>query len=210
MLMRIVYKEKSIIELVDAVRHRDASAEMTLYERCYKYFKEKVAMFPYLRSGQIDDIFQDSFLVIWTEIQNGKIFTKDGCLARINKYGEATKMTCSLDSFLMAIARNRHLKELRTDGPAVLVDIDGRTFCGDEVDNETSEKERRMQAIDDELAKLSDRCREILTMFYVKRMSLEQILAKRPENNSKDGLKTSKSKCLRQLKTNVGKWMAYE
>ena len=158
----------------------------------------------------MDDIFQDSFLVIWTEIQNGKIFTKDGFLARINKYGEAARMTCSLDSFLMTIARNRHFKELRNEGPAILVDIDGHSFCGEAVETETSDKERRMQVIDDELDKLSHHCKEILTLFYVKRMSLEQILVSRPENTSKDGLKTSKSKCLRQLKTNVVRWISYE
>lgn len=208
--MSLERKDKSMVELVDAVRRRDGVAEMTLYERCYKYFKEKSAMLPYLRTEHMDDIFQDSFLVIWTEIQNGKIFTKDGFLARINKYGEAARMTCSLDSFLMTIARNRHFKELRNEGPAILVDIDGHSFCGEAVETETSDKERRMQVIDDELDKLSHHCKEILTLFYVKRMSLEQILVSRPENTSKDGLKTSKSKCLRQLKTNVVRWISYE
>ncbi len=202
--------EKTIVDIVDAVHRRDSAAEMMLYERCYKYFKEKAAMLPYLRKEQSDDIFQESFLVIWTEIQNGKIFTKDGFLVRINKYGEAARMTCSLDSFLMAIARNLHLKGLRKDGPGVFVDIDDRVFSGELVDVDTSERESRMQAIDDQLAKLSERCREILTMFYVKGLSLEQILVNRPENTSKDGLKTSKSKCLKQLKSNVERWMAYE
>lgn len=208
--MRADYSNKSVAELVDGVRCRDGAAEMVLYEKCYKYFKGKVAMFPYLRPERVDDVFQDSFLVIWTEIQNGRIFIKDGCLSRINKYGEASKMTCSLDSFLMAIAKNRHLKELRTDGPSVLVDIDGKAICGEPVDVDVTEKERKMQAIDDELAKLSNHCREILTLFYVKRMSLEQIMMSRSENTSKDGLKTSKSKCLRQLKTNVVRCMSYE
>lgn len=208
--MSAVYKEKSIVELVDAVRRREGAAEMTLYQKCYRYFKDKVAMLPYLRAEQADDVFQESFLVIWTEIQNGKIFTKDGFLARTNKYGESARMTCSLDSFLMTIARNRYLKTLRTEGPAVLVDIDGRTFCGEAVETDASDRERRMQVIDDELAKLSQHCREILTLFYVKKMSLEQILMSRSENTSKDGLKTSKSKCLRQLKTNVVRWMSYE
>ena len=203
-------QEKTIVEIVDAVRQRDSAAEMMLYQKCYKYFKEKSAMLPYLRKEQADDIFQESFLVIWTEIQNGKIFTKDGHLVRINKYGEAARMTCTLDSFLMAIARNRHLKVLRKDGPGVFVDIDDRVFSGELVDVDLSERERRMQAIDDQLAKLSDRCREILTLFYVKGFSLEQILINRPENTSKDGLKTSKSKCLKQLKSNVERWISYE
>jgi hypothetical protein len=102
------------------------------------------------------------------------------------------------------------MKEMRTDGPAILVDIDGRAFCGEPVDVEMSDRESRMQVIDDELAKMSQRCREILTLFYVKKMSLEQILMNRSENTSKDGLKTSKSKCLKQLKTNVVRWMSYE
>ena len=47
---------------------------------------------------------------------------------------------------------------------------------------------------------MSDRCRQILTLFYYEQRSLDEILAIRPENTSKVGLKTSKYKCMQRLR----------
>lgn len=194
---------RSYEELVGAVRRGDSLAESTLYENCRKYFYEHVQILPHIRYEAISDIFQEAFLVIWTEIQNGKIFIKDGRIARINKYNDAAFLKCSLNSFLMAIARNLHLKELRTDGPAFLVDIEGMAIMGDSIQIEPTEEEIQRRIVDEEISKMSSHCREILTLFYVKGLSLEKILFTRSENTSKDGLKTSKSKCLKQLKNNA-------
>ena len=45
--------------------------------------------------------------------------------------------------------------------------------------------------------------KEILTLFYFKKKSLDEILAIRQENSTKDGLKTAKSKCMRQLEGRI-------
>lgn len=196
-------------ELVEAVSKGDYDSEYELYKRCHDYFQEKSGLMPYLRSDVAEDVFQDSFLVVWTEIQNGKICIKDGKIARVDYTGKVSYMTCSLNTYLMAIIRNKYYKGLRREGPAVLVDLDSsKEIIGESVDCKVSEKELRMQIIDDELEKMSDRCREILTMFYVKGLQLEQILERRSENTSKDGLKTSKSKCLKQLQNNAKRRMS--
>ena len=38
-------------------------------------------MFRYLLEQVQDDIFQEAFLILWTEIQNRTIYSKDGCVA---------------------------------------------------------------------------------------------------------------------------------
>ena len=53
------------------------------------------------------------------------------------------------------------------------------------------------------LLSLPKSCLEILTMFYYEKKSLEQILEERPENNSYDGLKSRKSKCMTNLKKRI-------
>jgi pyruvate kinase len=61
----------------------------------------------------------------------------------------------------------------------------------------------KQESIDELLHKMSKHCVEILTMYYVNGLSLDKILMFRTENKSKDGLKTSKAKCLAQLKAEV-------
>lgn len=50
---------------------------------------------------------------------------------------------------------------------------------------------------------LSETCRDILTMFYYEELSLDEILIRRGENTSKDGLKTGKYKCMKRFESNV-------
>lgn len=198
--MKSIYEKMTYEALTAAVHRKEPEAEAELFKKCRKYFMDNKGIMKYLRSDVADDVFQEAFLVIWTEIQNGKIFVNEGKLARIKSDGKAARMNCALPSFLMAIAKNIYLKIVRHEGPAMLVDIEGKDFMGDAIDYEPMESEIQRMAVDDAMESLSAHCREILTLFYVKGLSLEQILVIRPENSSKDGLKTSKSKCLKQLK----------
>jgi len=63
--------------------------------------------------------------------------------------------------------------------------------------------EMKTRIVDECIARMSPSCVEILTMFYYKGMGLDEILAARGENTSKDGLKTAKNKCLKTLKEKV-------
>ena len=203
--------DMSFADLVEAVHSRNVAAEQEFFNRCHKYFSGNSSILPHLDSGAADDLFQESFLLIWTEIRNGKIFVKDGSVCRRREDGKAAKMTCSLTSFMMAIARNKQYKYLRSNGPALFVNIEGKNFMGDELNiEEAQEKERRHQMVDEAIGNLSAGCKEILTLFYVKGLSLKQILEQRSENTSKDGLKTSKSKCLSKLKSNLKSSRFYE
>jgi DNA-directed RNA polymerase specialized sigma subunit len=66
-----------------------------------------------------------------------------------------------------------------------------------------ADKEVKQQIIDECVNDLPARCKEILTLFYYKNKSLDEILTLRQENTSKDGLKTAKSKCMKQLSDRV-------
>ena len=66
-----------------------------------------------------------------------------------------------------------------------------------------ADKELKHQVVDDCVANLPARCKEILTLFYFKKKSLDEILQIRQENTSKDGLKSAKSKCMRQLEERI-------
>lgn len=72
--------------------------------------------------------------------------------------------------------------------------IDG---TGAFTDEESVEK---LDVISDCVAVMSERCRQILTFFYVDRKRLDEILLLLPTFTSKDALKTAKTKCLSKLK----------
>ena len=70
-------------------------------------------------------------------------------------------------------------------------------------DTETAAREaseERERIVADAVLAMSDRCRQILTLFYYEQRTLDEILALRPENTSKVGLKTSKYKCMQRLR----------
>lgn len=50
---------------------------------------------------------------------------------------------------------------------------------------------------------LSATCRDILTKIYYEGKTLDEILSSRDENSSKDGLKTSKYKCMKRFEADV-------
>lgn len=80
------------------------------------------------------------------------------------------------------------------------------TSEADSFDQALSDDDQRGIIIDivqTAIMNLSNTCRDILTKFYCEGMSLDEILASRNENTSKDGLKTGKSKCLKRFETDV-------
>lgn len=59
------------------------------------------------------------------------------------------------------------------------------------------------ELVQEAIMRLSATCRDILTMFYYEEMTLDDILAQRGENTSKDGLKTGKYKCMKRFETDI-------
>ena len=65
-------------------------------------------------------------------------------------------------------------------------------------------EEQKNRIVDECISELSPRCAEILTLFYYKGMSLDQIMEQRAEKNtSKNGLKTAKNKCMNTLRDRI-------
>lgn len=198
------------IDRILRVYKSDYLAEFDLYEHCYNYFCKHFHVSSSVYEEMKDDIFQDAFLIIWTEIQNRKIYVEGDAIWRVRKNGKAARMTCSLQTFLISIARNRHLNIIRDDTPLMSLDIDSAFFYDLNVEEVADDKDKIHQAVDESMLELSRHCIEILTLYYVKGLKLDEILKTRDSNTSKNGLKTSKSKCLSQLKRNVIRRISYE
>lgn len=187
-------------EVIVGLQSNDREVEQSFYLACQRYFKER-------RGGVFDsgkgakeaqDLFQDSFLLLWQEIQARRIYVQDGHVWRTDRAGNQRKMSASLMTYLMAIVKYKNYELLREadiymSDPVTLPDTPE-----EEADSNTSE-----WIVAQCIAMLPQRCKEILTLFYYEGKSLDEILAIREENQSKDGLKTGKSKCMKSLKAKI-------
>lgn len=187
-------------QFVQQIRSGDRKAEREFYEYCYEYCIRAQGGDDYLSM----DRFQDAFLQIWTEIQDGRIFLVKGVIWRQpkTKGAEAAPMSCSLRSFIVDICKKQAAKEKR--GPVVIITTTIRDIKDDDYEAFAREdEEEKLRIVHASIEEMSAHCREILTLYYVKGLSLEQIMQKRDAHMSKDGLKSSKSKCLQRLRNAV-------
>ena len=191
--------ELSDKEVIEGLQQNDVTVERSFYLSCQRYFKDRRAGVFDLKGGvrNEEDLFQDSFLKLWQEIQARHIYVRDNYAWRFDKSGQGRKMTASLKTYLMAIAKYRNLEIIREEVIYGSMDSD-LPDTPDVADDETVETLREW-IVQQCVNNLPPRCKEILTLFYFDGKTLDEILAIRKENQSKDGLKTGKSKCLKTL-----------
>lgn len=187
-------------QFVQRIHAADRNAEREFFEYCYSYCMRS-------QGGNVffsQDRFQDAFLQIWVEIQDGRIFLRDGQIWRLpkSKGAIAAPMSCSLRSFIIDICKKQAAKEYRDS--IVVVSTTNREITDDDFNAfEREEEEEKLCIIHACIEEMSGHCRDILTLFYVDELSLEQIMQKRNSHISKDGLKSSKSKCLKRLRDSI-------
>jgi RNA polymerase sigma factor (sigma-70 family) len=190
--------------MVMAVQRHDNVALERCYRDCKSYFTSHAGAL-FVSDELLDDIFQESMIHLWREIETGRIRLADGLVARVNN-GELQPMNCTLRTFLLSIAKRKHWEQLRKQSQLVLTDdvslLNSERY-GSAPSDDTEAQEMRERVVTDAVLGMSERCRQILTWFYYEHRSLDEILAMRPENTSKIGLKTSKYKCMQRLRETV-------
>lgn len=148
-----------------------------------------------LSRSDCEDIFQDSFLILYHHILDGKL----------------DKMTSSLSTYFIGICRNKALEQLRSKSKEInLIDDfhesikDG--FEDERIDRlialeENSEQiETRKSALTNQIVKdLPDPCDKILWGFYRDGFSL-QTLAKMLNYKSEGTVKVTKHRCCDKFK----------
>lgn len=206
--MVISKKDFSEVEYVLQIQNKNEKVTEHFYYAAWKYFKESYKVV-FSREDLMYDIFQQSFVKLWTEIETKKIFVKeeDGKLYRFDRYGNVRMLTCNLKTFLIDIAKNDYRSWLRNDHLTLEDDFESFAHMMEVksavlVDESTETLQE--QIVNSCILELPPRCKEILTMFYYKGMSLDEIIVARGEKNiSKNGLKTGKYKCMENLKAKV-------
>lgn len=192
--------------MVEAVQQRNNAALERYYHDCKSYFAHHAAAV-FVGDANVDDIFQEALIHLWREIETHRIELADKRVCRWTE-GQLRPMSSSLLTFLMAIAKRKHWELVRQQQRLVLADndttleaLDSSRFA--ETADGISESEQREQIVTDVVLQMTERCRQILTLFYYEHRTLDEILALRPENQTKQGLKTSKYKCMQRLREQV-------
>lgn len=200
-------KSKTDAEYVRLIQDKHDKVTEEFYHLARRYFKNSYHSV-FSRMDLMEDIFQQSFVKLWTEIETGKIFVGENEeLFRYDRNGNVRKLTCSLNTFLIDIAKNDYRSWLRND--RLTLEDDFESFAHIEevksvVWGDESGDTLREQIVNSCILELPPRCKEILTMFYYQGMTLDEIIIARGEKNiSKNGLKTGKYKCMESLKVKV-------
>ncbi len=137
-----------------------------------------------LNNAQALDLFQDSLLVLYDKVLQEKILELKNPKAYILRIGQLL----AYERF-REVRKQRDLKDqlkYRTE----TFEIDSRLFEEIKTDKSLADKA---------LAKLGERCKQILIDYYYKNLSFDEIATK---NNYSNGntVKSQKSKCIKQLR----------
>lgn len=209
MIFEFRRKSYTDIQIVDAYQNGDKKIQQFWYDKCRSQFGKGTSNYGGLTDYDRDDLFQDSFIIFWEKMESHKIYIHEGMVHVTSQKGDS--IIPDMLGYFMRIVKNKYL-EMFHSGKYVIPINEVVTSSNDDFFEELYwdedpdvEKDRIVSQC---LLSLPKSCLEVLTMFYYEKKSLEQILEERPENNSYDGLKSRKSKCMTNLKKRISESFA--
>lgn len=191
-------------DVIVGLQNHNPKIEKYFFDTTYRYFDIHFTNF-FFDADSKQEVFQTTIIKLWTEIENKTIKVVNDMVCRRQKSGEYCEMSATLNTFMMAFAKNEFRELLRNSSDDNFDDIANTSVgCANLIDESSDENEDKIQIIDECILSMSPNCIEIITLFYYQKMSLDEIMMHRGEKNtSKDGLKTAKNKCMVTLRKRV-------
>lgn len=205
--MSILRKVLDVV-YVEGVANHDRRMAFDLESHCRTYFNDHYMGVFFCGEDKRNRIFQDAFIKLWENIENGKLHVEDGVLLGAND----KPFTSTLTTYLMSIARLKYLEYTRTnrhEGEINDEEKKGHIHKGEGgaygVMNLLYDKSTIIMEdiIADCIAVMSERCNQILTKFYYEKKGLDVIMSEIPSFSNKNALKTMKYKCTETLRANA-------
>lgn len=208
-------KKYTDLEYISGIKYE--SIQRDLANVCFNYYLSCYKKVVHTDSWKMD-IFQDSFSELWLELTEGDLYISNSneIYHKIWKTGESRKLECSLLTYFMSIAKNIYLAKFITKREISMTDW--QSMRDNSVENQNEDLYSLKIAKDtvpannlkdvivgNSIDSMSNRCRQILTLFYWEALSLDEILARIDDISTKDALKTKKSKCMATLEERVNK-----
>lgn len=192
-------KPYSDIAFIEGVYANRVSVTEALYRHCRTYFFQNYGAIFFAQEADIEDIFENTFITLWQNIEHRKIYVENGTLRGRN----GQPFVGTLTTYMMGIAALKYREWVRTNVRYVNaedIQLGGELSSLMITEEWADDKDSMWEVTAECVANLSERCYEILTLFYDKEMSLDEILVQLPSFTSKDALKTAKNKCLNKLR----------
>lgn len=169
------------MDLITALKQGDRQQIKLLYEKNRQPFLRFAQKYP-LSSDDILDIYQDAIVAFIENAEKGKI-------------GE---LKSSVGTYLFAIGKLMIFQKIKKGNKTdFYTDFESLGMVWEEFDD--TEAQFTEQKLKEAINKLGEQCRTILEYFYYKQMKLDDIRTTLGYE-SKDVVKSQKSRCLSQLK----------
>lgn len=200
-ILEIKRKTYTDVAYVEGVFNHQDKVERALYNHCKQYFDENYRGVFFVEDAYKDEIFHNSFVILWENIINQKIYVEEGVL----KGKDGKPFSGALTTYFMSIARIQNFEVARQEKKKMSKDLeDHRLHKVEQEQYETllydSNDVTMLEIIADSISHMSKRCNQILTMFYYEEKTLDAIMNEIPDITSKDALKTRKYKCMEELR----------
>lgn len=163
------------------------NGEQRGFKKLYKYYPviKKWLLANGCAKSDVQDIFQQALLVFCEKCQDSD-FT----------------LTASIDTYLFSVSKfvfYAKCRETQKNSPKRRVPTELIDIAASNDVNELQQKEERLSAATKAFQKLGEKCRTILTLFYLKRESMKEIAQRVGLRNEKVA-KNQKYKCLKKAK----------
>lgn len=130
------------------------------------------------------EIYQDAFIVLYENVASGKL----------------TSLSSSIKTYLFSIGKYKILEHHRARKKLVRVTEDEFDVVTHEIVMEEEIENTQQQQLQEILPKLGKRCRNILELFYLQGLKIDEIKQAEGYENA-NTVKAQKSRCLKQLKS---------
>lgn len=190
--MRTPQQEKEA-RLVAGMYDKDRKIQSELYAYCSDYFWANCQGMFFADDDTAMEIFQNTFVTFWEKIEERKIYVSEGRV--MGKDDEPLRS--SILTYFIGIAKNKYKEWVKKNPSNVDIEASKQQYADMLYD---SEENKMLDIIADIISRMSERCSQILTKFYVEGKNLDTILMEIPTIESKNSLKTKKYKCMESLR----------
>jgi len=172
---------------LEAIRKGNEFVLRKVYKEHYPLIRKLVVA----NRGDEDDardIYQEAFIVFY---ENMRV--------------EGFELTCGIGTYLYSVARNLWFKRLRSYGKGtVSITEENESEIADVSESTVlhAQMEKNIVCIEQALDKLGEPCKTILTDYYFRKLSMQDIAEKMNYTNA-DNAKNQKYKCFNRLKKRV-------
>lgn len=173
-------------QLITLLKRRDRNALTNVYQDYKTEFFRFMSRYN-AEENTLEDIFQDALIVLYENAQAGKL---DQLKSTLKTYLFGT------GKFMLFKHFRDSKKEIHTDEDYVFDNYEQAVIEDVYEDEGPSDRQKMLVA---NFKKLGDKCREILELFYLQGLKLDEIVSVQGYDN-KNVVKSQKSRCLKSLK----------